>query len=236
MTKYLRSALFIGIFSIIIGSASTSYGQILPDILKRMDAYNKDLTSVTANVTMVKTDSAINVSETKTGTTSYIPKTAKIAKGKNYARIDWETRDGRKFSESVSVIGDSYELYSPGQNIVYQGTVNKAKGGAAVGGALGFMNMSRAQLSANYTVVYIGEEKIKDNTTCWHLQLTPKTASGYKTADLWVDGNGAPRHAKIIENNNDSTTVLLERMKTNDTLNASIFRLSYPNNTTKKKV
>jgi len=235
MSKYLRTALFIGIFSL-LGTASSTNAQILPEILKRMDNYNKSLISFTADVTMVKTDTAIGASDTQTGTTSYIPKTARIANGKNYARIDWKTRNGRAFSESISVIGDNYELYSPGQNIVYQGTVGKNSKDKGAGNALAFMTMSRTQLSANYSVVYIGEETIKDGTTCWHLQLTPKAQSSYRSADLWVDGNGAPRQAKILEINNDTTTVLLERLNSNATLNASIFKLSYPSNTTKKKV
>ena len=128
------------------------------------------------------------------------------------------------------MIGDKYELYRPRLNQIIEGRVDKAKNNAAAGGALGFMNMGRAQLKANYNVDLVGEENLKDGTLTWHLLLTPKAATSYKSADLWIDKDGTPRQARILEKNNDSTTVLLERIKKNITLNASIFKLNPPSN------
>ena len=70
------------------------------------------------------------------------------------------------------------------------------------------MSMSKAQLQSNYTVNYLGQESA-GGTSTWHLELVPKTKTSYKTAELWVDSNGMPIQAKIIEQNNDSTTVFL---------------------------
>ncbi len=53
-------------------------------------------------------------------------------------------------------------------------------------------------------------------------------------ADLWVDGDGIPRQARITENNNDTTTVLLSDIRRNETLKAEIFKLKYPS--TAKKI
>ena len=77
------------------------------------------------------------------------------------------------------------------------------------------MSMSKDQLNASYDVVYIGEEQLSGGTLAWHLQLTPKAATSYKTAEIWVDGDGMPRQAKINEQNNDSTTVLLANIQRN---------------------
>jgi outer membrane lipoprotein-sorting protein len=188
-----------------------------------MDTYNKALTSFQSNVTMVKWDSTLNASDTSEGTSSYLPKTGKHPM---YVRIDWT----KPAVEQISVIGDQYELYRPRLNQVIKGKTNKAKNNAAVGGALSFMSMSKAELQANYAVKYLGQEAIKGGGQTWHLELTPKNPTSYKSAELWVDGDGLPRQAKVIEKNNDTTTVLLENVKTNMTLNANIFKLNYPKN------
>ena len=130
------------------------------------------------------------------------------------------------------MIGDAYELYRPRLNTVIKGKTQQAKNSASVGGALSFMNMSKAQLNSNYDVVYIGQEQISGGTNTWHIQLTPKTATSYKLADLWIDADGVPRQAKITEKNNDTTTVLLSRLQKNVTIKGDEFRLAYD----KKKV
>jgi len=229
MNKGLR----IGIIAICLGfifstvSVSEAKAQrILGEILERMDKYNRSLQSLRADVTMVKYNPQLSVSDTTVGTTSYLPKTAKRMM---YVRIDWT----KPVQEQISVIGDDYELYRPRLNTVIRGKTQKAKNSASVGGALGFMNMSKAQLNANYDVIWVGEEQISGGLKTAHIQLTPKTATSYKLADLWIDGDGVPRQAKITEKNNDTATVLLSNIVKNDTISASIFKLKYPNSVKK---
>ncbi len=199
---------------------------ILGEILRRMDLYNKTLQSLQADVTMVKFNPQLNVSDISQGSTSYLPKSGKRVM---YVRIDWI----KPVEEQISLIGDDYELYRPRLGQVIQGKSSKAKNSASVGGALGFMNMSKAQLNANYDVSYVGQEQLSGGVTTWHLQLNPKTATSYKTAELWVDGDGMPRQAKIAEQNNDTTTVLLSNIRKNVTLKGEIFKLKYPNSVKK---
>lgn len=97
------------------------------------------------------------------------------------------------------------------------------------------MNMSKAELEANYDVKFLGVEQISGGMQTWHIQLTPKKTSSYKNADLWVDADGMPRQARITENNNDTTTVLLSNIQKNVTIQASIFKLNYPSNVKKIK-
>ena len=52
-------------------------------------------------------------------------------------------------------------------------------------------------------------------------------------AELWVDGNGMPRQAKIIEQNNDTTAILLTNIQKNVTLKGEIFKLKYPSSVKK---
>lgn len=229
MKKVLRigiSAICLGFIFASVSVSEAKAQNILGEILRRMDNYNKSLQSLKADVTMVKYNPQLNVSDTMVGTTSYLPKTKNRGM---YVRIDWT----KPVQEQISVIGDSYELYRPRLNTVIQGKTQRAKNSASVGGALSFMNMSKEQLKANYDVVYIGEEQISGGAKTWHIQLTPKTATSYKLADLWIDGNGTPLQAKITENNSDTTTVLMSNIVKNDTINASIFKLKYPNSVKK---
>jgi outer membrane lipoprotein-sorting protein len=226
MHKFISKAVMTALFAVILGGAgvtAASAQNILGQIFNRLDVNNKSIQSLEANVTMSKTDSVLKTTDVMRGKTSYLPK----YQGKRYMRLDWI-----KPVEHISVIGDEYELYKPSINVVYKGKTAQAKNSASAGSALSFMSMSKAELKANYDVVYIGEENLSDGSPTWHLQLTPKTAQNYKMADLWVDPNGMPRQAKILEKNNDTTTVLLSGINKNITIKAEIFTLNYD----KKKV
>ncbi len=209
-------------------SASTVKAQgVLREILSRLDANNKSLQSLKADVTMVKTDATLGESDTTTGNTSYLPKSSKT-NNQRYVRINWT----KPVEEEIAVIGDTYELYRPRLNQVIQGTTSKAQGSSKAAGALAFMSMSKDELKANYDVTYLGEESVSGGTATWHLQLTPKTKTSYKLAEIWVDKDGMPRQAKVTENNNDTTTVLISNIKKNETIKGDTFRLAYD----KKKV
>ncbi len=224
MDKVLR----YGILAICLGFifSSISVGEanaqnILGEILRRMDTYNKSLQSLKADVTMAKHNPQLGTTDTSVGTTSYLPKTSKRGL---YARIDWT----KPVEEQISVIGDSYELYRPRLNQVIYGKTQKAQGSPKAGNLLSFMNMSKEQLKENYDVVYIGEEQVQGGIKTWHIQLTPKIKTSYKLADMWIDSDGTPRQAKITEHNSDTTTLLISNIQKNVTLSASIFKLNYP--------
>jgi outer membrane lipoprotein-sorting protein len=196
---------------------------VLNEILKKMEAHRNALTSLRANVTMVKTDSVLKESDTYEGAASYLP-----AKGRDaLIRIDWS----KPAQESLAVVNGEYVIYRPRLQQALRGSAKDAKGGGKASGALGFMNMSKAQLQANYTVKYLGQANVAGGIPTWHLELVPKTAQKYKSAELWVDGNGMPIQAKVVENNNDTTTVLLSNLQKNVTLNASIFKIDLPKGT-----
>jgi outer membrane lipoprotein-sorting protein len=199
---------------------------VLNEILKRMETHRASLKTMESNVKMVKRDSLLDENDTFQGTVKYIP-------GKSeddmYIRIDWT-----KPSEQLAVIKTDYVLYRPPLNQVIVGKVSKAKNSANTGGALSFMSMSKAQLKANYSYKYLGEATLSSGAKTVHLQLTPKNKQKYKSAELWVDADGMPLQMKIIENNNDSTTVLLYNVKKNPSLDGRDFVISYPK--TAKKI
>jgi|SRR5687768_15432979 len=228
-SRYVFSAFafaaFAGVFS--IGNVSAQINKI-GEIKKRMDVHNKGLTTLRSRVTMVKTNAQLGGdSDTTVGTAIYAKRPGKDA----LVRIDWE-----KPEESLAVKDGQYVMFRPRLNIAYVGSVKKATTDTKGNSALAFMNMSRAQLDANYDVILLNENvTLSSGVKTWHLQLTPKTRTSYKTAELWVDTNGMPNQTKIIEQNNDTTTVLLTDFKKNIPLKTSDFEINLAKGTKVQK-
>ena len=225
MNKYLRLILpaIAIVFLFNAAATETSAQDVLRKILKRMDDNNKSLTSLKANIKMEKRDTMLGETDLSEGSLSYLPgRTQKQV----YMRIDWT----RPRAENLAVANGKYVLYRPNLKQAIVGNVDSAKSPKA-GGALAFMSMSKAELSENYTVKYIADETVAGGTNTFHLQLTPKKPTSYKTADLWVDTNGMPVQAKVVEKNNDTTTILLSNIRRNATVKASDFKISPPKGT-----
>ena len=220
-----RSVFSVFALAFIFGvvGAADSHAQVLKEVLDRMDGNYKSLSSFKSTVTMVKFNEQIGSRDTTEGTTSYLPKSAKT-RNTMYVRIDWI----KPVNESIIVIGDKYQLYRPKLGQAIQGTTSQAKNSGSAGGALAFISMSKSQLQTNYDVKFVGQEGLSDGSPTWHILMTPKAASSYKTAELWVDVNGMPRQAKITEKNDDTTTVLLTNIEKNAVINAAAFSMAVP--------
>ncbi len=221
MNKVLRLILpaiaIVFLFNATAGVVSAQ--DILRQILNRMDTNNKSLTSLKSSIKMNKVNSQLGENDLTEGDLSYMPGRSEK---QIYVRIDWT----KPVVEHLAIANGKYVLYRPRTKQAITGTVDSAKGNSKSGGALAFMTMSRAQLSANYDVKYAGEETVSGGVKTWHLLLAPKTATSYKSADLWVDSNGMPVQAKIVEKNNDTTTILLSNIQRNATIKASVFKIS----------
>jgi outer membrane lipoprotein-sorting protein len=197
--------------------------QQLNEILKRMEINRNAMKTLRSEVTMVKYNAQLKESDTTQGASIYLPLKGRDA----LVRIDWI----KPVEEKLAVVSGKYTLYRPRLKQAIVGNAKNAKGNGKANGAMSFMNMSKEQLKANYTIKYLGEEKVSSGIPTWHLELTPKTATNFKLAELWVDGNGMPIQAKVIEKNNDSTTVLLSNFEKNATINASSFEIKLPKGT-----
>jgi len=199
-----------------------------------MDKLNNNLQSVMADVTMVKFDSTLKVTDITEGNINYVRETRKQ---KLLMRLDWSRENGKSVEKSMSVRGDKYEIYNAGIKQVIIGKIDKKaniKKEPKMEDIIGFFNMSKAQRTANFSPAYLGEEEIRGGTKTWHIQIKPKTTANYKLAELWVDVDGMPRQTKITAQNNDTTTVLLSNIQTNITMKGSIFKLNYDSKKVKK--
>ena len=210
-------------FGAVAVSESQAQGK-LGEILRRMDKHNKALTTLRADVTMGKQNAQLGDDpEITVGTAIYAKRPGKDA----LARIDWV----KPLVESLAVVDGRYTIYRTKLGVAYTGSAKNAKKDTKGNSALAFMNMSKAELNANYTTAYLGEATLSDGTPTVQLKLTPKTKTSYKVAELWVDVDGMPRQSKIVENNNDTTTVLLTNLKKNPSLKSSDFKINYPEGT-----
>ena len=229
MNKFLRfglMAIALTFFFNAFAVTETKAQAVLNEILKRMEARRAALQSLQSKVTMIKRDSLLDESDVYQGNVKLIP-----GKSENdmYVRIDWT----KPASEMLAVIKTEYMLYKPPINQIYIGKVSKAKNSASAGNVLSFLSMSKAQLKANYTYKYLGEEKLSSGVKTVHLELTPKNKQKYKSAELWIDADGMPLQSKIIENNNDSTTILLYNEQLNPKLDGKDFVIDYDKAKTK---
>ncbi len=218
----LTAIAFLFVFNIFAVTETKAQG-VLGEVLKRMDVNNKSLQTLRANVAMEKYNSQIDERDLKEGKVTYLPQKGKSA----YVRIDWT----KPIEEALAVIGKEYQIYTASTKQMIIGNVDKATGGGKANSPLSFINMSKSQLKENYSIRYIGQESISGAVQTWHIELTPNNAASYKVADLWVDGDGMPRQMKIMEKNNDTTTVILSRIEKNVTIDASVFKINPPKGT-----
>jgi outer membrane lipoprotein-sorting protein len=227
MKSFLRlslAAIAVTLFFSALSVTETNAQGPLNEVLKRMDEHNKALVSLQSSVKMVKFNSQLDENDVYEGKTKYLPLKGRDA----LVRIDWE----KPFEESLAVVNKEYILYRRGlkQAIIGKVDSDKSKGKGA-NNALAFINMSKEQLKVNYDIKYLGQENVNGGIPTWHLELIPKAATNYKSADLWVDGNGMPIQAKVTEKNNDTTTVFLSNIQKNGKINTKVFVINYPKDT-----
>lgn len=223
MNNLLKKGLFAAIVAVAFGAAGAAdaNGQAtINEIYKRMNDHNKALTSLRANVTMVKMNSQLGgVTDTTEGKVIYLPQ----RKSDPYVRIDWV-----KPVETLAVFKGEYVLYRPNLKQYVTGSTKSAKGNAKGGNALAFINMSSAELRKNFDAVYVGKATVKGGVETWHLRLTPKTPQSFKSAEVWVDVNGMPVQTMVVEKNDDTTTVLLSGLEKNVKIDGASFKVTIP--------
>jgi len=226
MKKFLRLSI-ISVFAMLafgsLSVAETPAQGVLQQILKRMEDHYQKLSSLKSDVKMDKFNSQLNEHDVMEGNVVFVPQKGRDA----IFRIDWK----RPTQESLSVVNKQYIMYRWGSNQAIGGKVSNIKGRGTGGNAMAFLNMSKTQLQANYTINYLGQESVEGGAATWHLELIPKTAQSYSKSDLWVDGNGMPIQARITEKNNDTTTILLTALQKNVTVNLKEIPIQLPKGT-----
>ena len=68
-----------------------------------------------------------------------------------------------------------------------------------------------------------------------HFTAVPKTAASYKYIEIWVDDSGMPVQTKMVEKNDDSTTLRLSSVEKNQTISKDQFMLKLDANVKRVK-
>jgi len=76
--------------------------------------------------------------------------------------------------------------------------------------------MTKQQLEARFQPVKdVREETLWGGVSTIHLTLVPKGNASFKYAEIWVDSSGMPVQTKIVEKNDDTTTMRLSGLERN---------------------
>lgn len=193
-------------------------GSVVAEIFKRFEGHQKALTSLHANIKMTKYNSQLSETEVSEGAVSYFPEKNDLS-----VRIDWT----KPTPEVFLLDRGNFLIYRPRLKTALTGKLDAAKKNAF----MSFINFSLERLMKDYSIQYAGRQNVNDNVPAWRMILTPKTATNYRTIELWIDANGMPVQTKIVENNGDWTNVLLSDSQKNLGNKKADFNFLLPKNT-----
>ncbi len=185
-------------------------------LINRMERNRRELKSLRAGISMEKYDARIRDTDKRGGVVLYVP-----AQGRSsYVRVDWQY----PAKETLAVADGQYTLFRPRLNMAYRGAAGSSR--AKAGGVFDFLNMSGQQIRTRFEPLQdIYEETLWGGVSTTHIKLVPKGGASYKYAEVWIDGGGMPVQTKVVEKNDDATTVRLTDMQKNAGISLDQFKL-----------
>lgn len=210
----------------IISSPKATNGQsagLVSSVLNRMERNRQSLRSLKASLSMEKYNAQLRDKENYSGFVLYMPGSGRDAS----VRIEWQSPR----HEILAVTKGEYTLFRPSLKQAIRGKSESVKGKAGAGGVLDMMYMSKQQLEARFQPVQdVREETLSGDVSTIHLTLVPKSNSSFKYAEIWVDSSGMPVQTKIVEKNDDATTMRLSGLERNLRISSDEFRLKLDSN------
>jgi outer membrane lipoprotein-sorting protein len=211
--------------AIIIVSPTATKGQgagLVSSVLSRLEKNRQSLKALRAGISVVKYNSQLGIEDKYSGIVIYVPISGRQAS----VRIDWS----KPRRETLAVSNGKYVLFRPALGVAYTGPSNKMKDQKA-GSLVEMINMSRQQLEARFQPVKdVREETLWGNVGTIHLTLVPKGNASYKYAEVWIDSSGMPVQTKIVEKNDDTTTLRLTALEKNLKISPSDFDVKLDGN------
>lgn len=207
----LVGASFVG------GSTTAVNGQsagLVSSVLNKMERNRESMKSLRSGISMEKYNSQLRDSEKYNGVVSYVPTSGREAS----VRIEWRSPQ----HEILTVNNGKFVLFRPRLKMAYVGS-SKSKNNKA-GGVLEMLYMSRQQLESRFQPLQdVREETLWGGVSTIHLTLVPKGNASFKYAEIWVDGSGMPVQTKIVEKNDDATTMRLTGLEKNAKISTDDF-------------
>jgi outer membrane lipoprotein-sorting protein len=212
----LAMAMLLGLAIVATPVSGNAQGPgLVSAVLSRLERNRRDLKTLRSGISMEKYNSQLRDKENYYGTVLYVP-----AAGRNAnVRVEWQ----KPQHEILAVANGGYTLLRPrlGQAFVGKAGSKNAK----VGGAFEFINMSGQQLKARFEIQSPYEETLWGGISATHLTLVPKGNASFKYAEVWIDGSGMPVQTKVVEKNDDATTVRLTNLEKNAGISMDQFKL-----------
>jgi len=231
MKKFLTPMLAVALFFIALAAIPihrvSAQAGLVSSLYTRMQRNQQTLKSLSADISMDKYNSQIGDSDKFYGTVKYIPVGGKSA----FVRLEWT----KPQHEILAVANGAYVLYRPRLNMAYVGTTNSIKSSKDTD-VLALLNMSTAQLKSRFGDLQdLRDETLWGGVATTHFKAVPKGGASYNYIEVWIDDSGMPVQTKMVEKNNDSTTVRLTNVSKNQTLDKGIFELKLDSNVKKVK-
>lgn len=225
MKKFIPLSLTIALLVSALASlpAAPVHGQtagLVSSIMSRLEKNKRSLKSMRANIQMEKYNSQLRDKDIYSGVVLYIPG----AGGNSSAsvRLEWT----RPKHEILVSSNGNYIAYQPRLNQAYQGKTGRIKS-QRDSDVLALINMSAAQLRAKFGEFQdVREETLWGGVWTQHFKAIPSGAASYKYVEVWVDKDGMPVQTKMVEKNDDSTTVRLTNVERNPSIPMDQFKLN----------
>ena len=196
------------------GTSAQSAG-LVSSILTKMEKQKRNLKTLRADINMEKYNSQLRDKETWSGIVLYIP-----GEGNAFVRLEWN----KPQHEILTAGNGTYMLYRPRLGIAYVGPTNGIKN-SNDSSVLALMNMSATQLRTRFGEFQdMREETLWGGVATTHFKVFPKVAASYKYIEVWVDNEGMPVQTKMVEKNDDATTVRLTNLAKNQTISPDQFK------------
>ena len=234
MKKVFSFSLTVGLLltAFSVQSTSVANGQsagLVSSLFTRMEKNQRSLKSLKANISMVKYNSQLHDEDKYQGIVFYIPGAAGSSSA--FVRLEWTNPQ----HEILAVANGLYSLYRPRLGTVLEGKTGSIKS-SKDSDVLALMNMSAAQLRTRF-----GELQDTREETLWggvhttHFKAFPKNPANYQYIEVWVDDSGMPVQTKMVEKNDDSTTVRLTNLEKNQAIPLDQFKLKLDSNVKRVK-
>jgi outer membrane lipoprotein-sorting protein len=233
MKKLFSFSLVIGLVltALSVHPTSTANAQsagFVSSALSRMEKNKRSLKTLRANISMLKYNAQLRDEDKYQGIVLYIPGAAGSSSA--LVRLEWTNPQ----HEILAVANGNYSWYRPRLGTVLEGKTGSMP--SKDGDVLALMNMSATQLRTKFGEFQdMREETLGGGVWTQHFKVTPKNAASYKYIEVWIDKEGMPVQTKMVEKNDDSTTVRLTNIEKNQTIPMDEFKLKLDSNVKRVK-
>jgi outer membrane lipoprotein-sorting protein len=221
--SFLTLVLSIGFAVVVPTKVNGQSAGLVSAVLNRMERNRQSLRTLRGNLSMEKYNAQLRDSEHYDGVVLYMPGAGRDAS----VRIEWRSPQ----HEILAVANGKYTLFRPRLNQAIVGKSSSVRGKAGAGGILDLMYMTKTQLEARFQPVQdVREETLWGGVSTIHLTLVPKGNASFKYAEIWVDASGMPVQTKIVEKNDDATTMRLSSLERNVKVSGDEFSVKFDAN------